>query len=91
VIFSSEALPLPEEVTVNLGGYQSTGSISSERATGSVETFRLHRLCQIKLDSEVSASTLTLTAASQEKPAIWVKKLIFAKPKPPAPATVDAK
>lgn len=87
VIFSSEALPLPEEIKVNLGGYEAKGSITSERATGSVETFRLHRLCQIKLDSEVSASTLTLTAASQDKPAVWVKKLIFAKPKPAVTAS----
>lgn len=85
-IFSSEALPLPEEITVNLGGYQAKGTINSERATGSVETFRLHRLCQIKLDSDVSATTLSLTATSQDKPLIWVKKLIFAKPKPAAPA-----
>lgn len=91
VIFSSEALPLPEEIKVNLGGYEAKGSISPERATGSVETFRLHRLCQIKLDSEVSASTLTLTAAAQDKPAIWVKKLIFAKPKPAVTAASDAK
>ena len=84
MIFASEALALPEQITLNLGGQEFKASVGTDRATGSPESFRLLRLCQIKLDTEVSNSTLTLTTASTTKPLLWVKKLMFVTPKKPA-------
>jgi hypothetical protein len=87
MIFATERLPLPERITLNLGDRQFTGTVATERATGSPETFRLLRLCQITLDSDVNSGVLGVTASSSDKPLIWLKKLVFAPPKPPsAPA-----
>lgn len=86
MIFSSETLALPELLTINIGGHEFTGVVPTDRATGSPETFRLLRLCQIKLDTEVSGTTLVLTASSQGKPVVWLKKLMFSTAKKPGDA-----
>lgn len=91
MVFGSESLAQPEQLTLGLGGREFSGSIPPDRATGSPETFRLLRLCQIKLDTEVSGSTLTVTASSTGKPLVWLKKLIFAAPKKETPSLPPAK
>jgi hypothetical protein len=87
LIFASEALSQPQHVTLNIGGREFKSEIAPARATGSVTTFRLLKLCQVKVDSEISGGTLSLTAASQGKPLLWVKKVMFTTPKkgPPPP------
>jgi hypothetical protein len=86
VMFASGPLVLPEHVTVNIGGQDFKSSVASDRATGSPETFRLLRLCQVKLEAEVTNSPLTITAASKANPLLWVKRVMFATPKKPATA-----
>ncbi len=90
VIFSSETLANPAEVTLNLGGQEAKGAIKPEQSTGSPETFRVHRLCQVKVDSDLNGSTLALTATSQDKPQLWIKKIIFTLPKKGAAAPMQA-
>lgn len=86
VIFASDALTAPQEITLNLAGKETKGSITPNNATGSPETFRVHRLCQVKVDGDVNNGTLSLTAAAQDKPAIWIKKIMFTVPKKAATA-----
>jgi hypothetical protein len=76
---------LPEQLKFNLGGHEFPAVIPADRATGSPETFRLLRLCQITLDTGVNGGTLSLTGASAEQARVWMKKLIFAQPKDPSP------
>jgi hypothetical protein len=87
MVFASDSLVLPEQVTVNLGGHDFKGAVGTDRATGSPETFRLLRLCQVTLDTEVSNVPLTLTAATKSKPVLWVKRIFFALPKKPVART----
>ncbi len=91
ILFACEKLLLPEQVTVTLGGPEFKGSVSTERATGSPETFRLLKLCQVKLDTEVTGGVLTLAADSQDQSRLWVKKVMLALPKKaaaPPPASL---
>ena len=78
---------MPEQIKFNLAGRDFPAVIPADRATGSPETFRLLRLCQITLDSEVTGATLSLTASSGAQARVWMKKLIFVAadgPTPPA-------
>lgn len=81
MVFATESLPLPEQLTLTIGGHEFPAIIPVDRATGSPETFRLLRLCQVKLDTEVTGGTLSLASATPDKPLLWLKKLMFAVPK----------
>jgi hypothetical protein len=78
MVFATEALPLPEQLTFNLGGREFKAVVAPDRATGSPEAFRLLRICQVTLDAEVIGNTLRVTPSSTHKPLIWLKKLIIA-------------
>jgi hypothetical protein len=87
LVFATESLALPEQLTLNIGGHEVHAVIPVDRATGSPTTFRLLRLCEVTLDTEVNGGTLSMTSATPDKPVVWLKKLIFAAPKKPdAPA-----
>lgn len=90
IIFSSETQGKDEEITLNLGGRETKATIAQDRATGSPETFRLLRLCQIKVETEISGGVLNVTSATADKPAIWLRKVIFAAPKKPAPPAASS-
>lgn len=84
IVYGTLPLTAPEQLTLTIAGREFHGVIPADRATGSPEKFRLLRLCQITLDSEVNGGVLSVAASSQEAPLIWVKKIMFAAPKPPA-------
>jgi hypothetical protein len=83
LVFATESLALPEQITLNIGGHEFHAVIPVDRATGSPGTFRLLRLCEVTLDAEVNGGTLSLASATTDKPLVWLKKLIFAAPKKP--------
>jgi hypothetical protein len=83
LVFATESLTLPEQLTLNIGGREFHAVIPVDRATGSPGTFRLLRLCEVTLDADVNGGTLSIAAATSDKPLVWLKKLIFAAPKKP--------
>lgn len=83
VVFSCDALPLPEIVTVRIGGQQVKATITPDRATGSVESFRLLRLCSLTLDADVTSGTLAIEGSDAASARIWLRKIMFARPRPP--------
>jgi hypothetical protein len=84
MVYSTADLPLPEQIKLHLDGREISAAIPSDRATGSPETFRLLRLCQVKVDTEIKGGTLNISAASGDQARVWMKKIIFSVPKPPA-------
>jgi hypothetical protein len=81
VVFATESLALPEQLTLTIDGHEFHAVIPVDRATASPETFRLLRLCQVTLDTDVNGGTLNLAASTRGKPVLWLKKLMFATPK----------
>ncbi|MFZ4766646.1 MAG: hypothetical protein ACOYMN_16965 [Roseimicrobium sp.] len=84
MVFACDALTQPETVTVRLGGQEVKATIAPERATGSVESFRLMRLCPITVPADIVGGILSLESASAP-PHLWIRKLIFSKPRDPQP------
>jgi hypothetical protein len=83
LVFATESLALPEQLVLNIGGHEFHAVIPVDRATGSPSTFRLLRLCEVTLDTEVNGGTLSIASATPDKPLVWLKKLIFVPPKKP--------
>ena len=83
IVFSCEALPLPEIVTVRIGGQQVKATIAPDRATGAVDSFRLLRLCSLTLDADVTSGTLAIEGSDAGGTRIWLRKIMFARPRPP--------
>jgi hypothetical protein len=81
LVFATESLALPEQLTLNISGHEFHAVIPVDRATGSSSTFRLLRLCEVTLDTEVNGGTLSISSSTPDKPLVWLKKLIFAAPK----------
>jgi hypothetical protein len=82
IVFSSEALPLPEQLILTIGAQEFKCVVPSDRATASPKDFRLMRLTQAEMDSDAIDVSVRLAGVSQDKQRLWIKRLIFTKPKP---------
>lgn len=83
IVFSCDALPFPEIVNVRIGGQQVKATIAPDRATGSVDSFRLLRLCSLTLATDVTSGTLAIEGSDAAGARIWLRKVMFARPRPP--------
>ena len=76
----------PRTITLKFNGKEITSPLTAAQVTGSNDNFRILRIGQITLDRDVTDAALTVQLDQPDKPILWVRSVVFARPKDKPPA-----